>query len=119
MNSKIILNKQAGRTMLGVGAFLLTALTTQAQGIFLPNNGNNGRSNGFGQNYGVFGGANGMVAYPVGALTGGYGYSFYGVGGLISPGSHRRVFRLRSGQPFWELPLRLYGQWLWLQWLRL
>lgn len=92
MNNKTIYNKQAVRAVLGVGAFLLTACGTQAQGVFLLNNGNNGRSNGFGQNYGVFGGANGMAAYPVGGVNSGYGYSFYGVGGLTSPAATAAYF---------------------------
>lgn len=37
------------------------------------------------QNYSVFGGTNGVAAFPVGALNNGYGYGFYGLGGSTSP----------------------------------
>jgi hypothetical protein len=42
--------------------------------------------------YGVFGGAAGQAAYPVGAVNNGYGYGYYGIGGSTSPQASAAYF---------------------------
>jgi len=83
-------SKQAAYTTLAAGAWMLSLTGVRAQGIVTP----------YGplpfsalsQPYSVFGGTNGMAAFPVGPLNNGYGYNPYGLGGSTSPGASAAYF---------------------------